>query len=87
MTDSHREASWAALHRPNTSRQEIEAIVARYPEFAEAGTAHPNGGPIDPTVAAAARGDVIWRHTRRTATGLAIPSDPAAWRRRTDAHR
>lgn len=55
MTDSQREASWAALHRPNTSRQEIEAIVARYPEFAEAGTAHPNGGPIDPTVAAAAR--------------------------------
>lgn len=37
-----RYAAWAALHRPETSAEELARIAAHHPEFADAISAHPN---------------------------------------------
>lgn len=42
MTDQQREQAWAAVHRPETSSEELAHIAAAHPEFAQAIAAHPN---------------------------------------------
>jgi len=42
MTDQQRDAAWAAVHRPETSSEELGRIAEAHPEFGAAIQAHPN---------------------------------------------
>lgn len=42
MTEQQRQAAWEAVHRPETTGEELTRIGSAYPEFVSAIAAHPN---------------------------------------------
>ena len=42
VTEQQRQAAWEAVHRPETTGEELARISSAYPEFAAAIAAHPN---------------------------------------------
>ena len=52
--EAQRAEAWAAVHRPDTSSDELARIAEAHPEFSPAIAAHPNAPLAQPTAAATA---------------------------------
>ena len=48
MTEQQRQAAWEAVHRPETTGEELARIAEAHPEFASAIAAHPNAPATQP---------------------------------------
>ena len=48
MTEQQRQAAWEAVHRPETSAEDLARIGQMHPEFAQAIAAHPNAAAPAP---------------------------------------
>ena len=71
MTQQQRQAAWEAVHRPETSSDDLARIAQAHPEFAQAIAAHPN------TAAQAPAAQYAAAHLHAPGQNLA-PAGPAA---------
>lgn len=79
MTEQQRQAAWEAVHRPETTGEELTRIGNAYPEFVSAIAAHPNAVSQAPTAQPyAAQGYAAQSHATNPHTAYATNAAPPA---------